>query len=297
MELRTLRYFVEVAEHGSITAASSVVHVSQPSLSRQLRHLERDLGLTLFTRSPGSFVLSPGGRAFVPIARDLLAQADAVRSRARTIAAGTLTSLTVSAPEVTLTDILAPFCATLDVEDPMPHVLISRDDPEYTELDRGVDLVIGTRIAPPHLAARPLPLLGVFAYGPPGHTLELRSSVTVEELAEYPLLLPSTAFHARRALDAAMDRAQVACQSVTELSSSHVAQALAASGRGVAVVSDDPRYGLVPVPVTGPFGPLRIHLYAGWSRTHPAHDEISRFAGRVAAFVAQRYAGGADELH
>ena len=53
MELRHVRYFLAVVDAGSVTAASPVVHVTQPSLSRQLRLFERGLGLTLFTRTGG----------------------------------------------------------------------------------------------------------------------------------------------------------------------------------------------------------------------------------------------------
>src|SRR5258707_15498635 len=65
MELRHLRYFVAVAEAGSLTvAAARKLHTSQPSLSRQIRDLESELGAQLLTRRPRGIELNPAGVAF-----------------------------------------------------------------------------------------------------------------------------------------------------------------------------------------------------------------------------------------
>ena len=65
MELRHLRYFVAVAEAGSLTvAAEQTLHTSQPSLSRQIRDLEGEVGARLLTRGARGIELTPAGRAF-----------------------------------------------------------------------------------------------------------------------------------------------------------------------------------------------------------------------------------------
>ena len=71
-----IRYFLAVVDEGSITRAATAVRIAQPSLSRQLRGLEEDLGLRLFDRAGGRIRLSPAGRRFLPYARDLVARAD-----------------------------------------------------------------------------------------------------------------------------------------------------------------------------------------------------------------------------
>ena len=64
MELRHLRYFVAVAEEGSVTlAAARRLHTAQPSLSRQLRDLEREVGVQLLLRTVRGIELTPAGRA------------------------------------------------------------------------------------------------------------------------------------------------------------------------------------------------------------------------------------------
>jgi len=78
LELRHLRYFVAVAEAGSLTvAAEKVLHTAQPSLSRQLRDLEYQVGAELLMRSTRGVELTQAGRAFLDHARLALAQVEA----------------------------------------------------------------------------------------------------------------------------------------------------------------------------------------------------------------------------
>src|SRR6266851_4189172 len=87
MELRHLRYFVAVAEAGSLTvAAGRKLHTSQPSLSRQIRDLEEEVGAQLLTRGARGIELTPAGRAFLDHARLVLSQVEAAADAARGIA-------------------------------------------------------------------------------------------------------------------------------------------------------------------------------------------------------------------
>jgi LysR family hca operon transcriptional activator len=84
MELRHLRYFVAVAEAGSLTiAAEKKLHTAQPSLSRQIRDLEYEVGVSLMNRSVHGIELTPAGRAFLDHARLALTQAEAAKEAAR----------------------------------------------------------------------------------------------------------------------------------------------------------------------------------------------------------------------
>jgi len=87
MELRHLRYFVAVAEAGSLTvAAQQRLHTSQPSLSRQIRDLESELGVELLTRRARGIELTPAGRTFLDHARLVLSQVGAASEAARRVA-------------------------------------------------------------------------------------------------------------------------------------------------------------------------------------------------------------------
>src|SRR5258706_15095185 len=84
MELRHLRYFVAVADAGSLTvAAEERLHTSQPSLSRQIRDLEDEVGAQLLTRNARGIDLTPAGRAFFDHARSVLSQGEAAGEAAR----------------------------------------------------------------------------------------------------------------------------------------------------------------------------------------------------------------------
>jgi LysR family hca operon transcriptional activator len=87
MELRHLRYFVAVAEAGSLTvAAEQTLHTSQRSLSRQIRDLEDEVGARLLTRRARGIELTPAGRAFLEHARVVLSQVEAAAEAARRVA-------------------------------------------------------------------------------------------------------------------------------------------------------------------------------------------------------------------
>jgi LysR family hca operon transcriptional activator len=87
MELRHLRYFVAVAEARSLTvAAKRKLHTSQPSLSRQIRDLENEVGAQLLTRRARGMELTSAGRAFLEHARSALSQVEAATEAARRVA-------------------------------------------------------------------------------------------------------------------------------------------------------------------------------------------------------------------
>lgn len=89
LDLRRLRYFSAVAEHLHFRRAAEELHIAQPALSRQIRALEKDLGVQLFDRDQRSTTLTPAGRQLLDDAAPLLAAADAARRRTQRAARGT----------------------------------------------------------------------------------------------------------------------------------------------------------------------------------------------------------------
>lgn len=289
MELRTLTYFVAVVDAGTVSAAAERVRVTQPSLSRQVRQLERDLGVDLFERHGGRLVLSSAGRGLLPLARDVLASADALRTAARVRAEGGLDRVTIAAPATTLTDVVSPFLASLAPDDPTPSV-VETDPLDVDEaLRRGADLVVTTRRPRRPLCSAALPELPVWAFVPAAHPWGDRESVGLAELLEQVVVTVPRTFAARQVLDAVVEREQRWPASLVEASSGTVAQALAAAGRGVAVVSDDSRYDLHGVRVRAGGADLTVRLFVAWSSTHPAQEALAALAERLRSFVVDAY--------
>ncbi|WP_415646470.1 LysR family transcriptional regulator [Stackebrandtia soli] len=79
MQLHQLRYFTAVADTRHFTKAASVLHIAQPSLSQQIRALEKELGTELFQRARGNITLTDAGEALLPFARRIIADAETAR--------------------------------------------------------------------------------------------------------------------------------------------------------------------------------------------------------------------------
>lgn len=88
MELRSLGYFVVVAEELNFGRAAGRLHISQPALSQSIKALERKMGLALFERTRRYVALTEAGRTLLPKARELLAHADDFESLATELANG-----------------------------------------------------------------------------------------------------------------------------------------------------------------------------------------------------------------
>ncbi|MFE7129234.1 LysR family transcriptional regulator [Streptomyces sp. NPDC057638] len=86
MQFQQLLYFVAVAETRHFTRAAEQVHVSQPSLSQQIRSLETELGAELFSRARGNIALTEAGETLLPLARRILADADTARLEVQELA-------------------------------------------------------------------------------------------------------------------------------------------------------------------------------------------------------------------
>ncbi|AYG79187.1 HTH-type transcriptional regulator GltC [Streptomyces hundungensis] len=86
MQFQQLLYFVAVAETRHFTRAAERVHVSQPSLSQQIKALENELGAELFSRARGNIALTDAGEALLPLARRILADADTARVEVQELA-------------------------------------------------------------------------------------------------------------------------------------------------------------------------------------------------------------------
>lgn len=288
VDLRLLHCFVAVADAGSVTAAAQELYVSQPSLSRQLHRLEREIGLVLVRPVDGRLVLTSAGRELLPRARTLLATATDVQTFAVDIACGAITAVQITASAVTAYDVLAPFIATAPRDLPPLAVRSADAGQVYASLDADADLVVDEDVPPGHLAVSVLTRRSVRAFVPATHDLARNGSVTLTELVEHALILPNRRRHVRHIIDEATAHAGLVYRTAEEYDWPPVAMANAAAGRGVAVGCGDPAFNLVPVPVMTTAGPMTAPLFASWLADHHAAATLAELAAGLSDHLVNR---------
>lgn len=289
MDLRVIRYFIAVAEAGSLTQAALRVHVAQPALTRQLRQLEAELGLTLFNRSGRGLTLTVAGRRFLPMARDLTMRAADLRSRAASLRTGEVQHLGLVAPMVTIADWIAPYLATVPLEHPTIAVVDDAPELVMSALSRGADFVIGSTVPTHDVTTVLIAHMPLYAYVRSEHEWAVRERIALRDLTRETLLVPTPEHWARTLLDQAAQQLHLSYSRIVECRVPQVAQAFAAAGRGIAVVTDDPRFGLHPLLVEGALGLIRLPLYAAWERGHYADTAMRDVVRRMSDYCVHRY--------
>lgn len=297
MELRLLRYFAAVCEHGSLHAAAAKVHVAQPSLSRQIRRLESDLGFALFDRTTRGLVPTAAGRAFLPVAHDLLTRAVQATATSRAIARGWVPQLKVVAATTTVADIIAPFIVRAGQDGTIGDVIETSPERVYSRLSTGdADFAVGTRIPPAELNHCVIGHAYLWAQVHPGHRFAGRESVSISELVSEPIVAMTPDHGVRQMFDTAVATAGLTYLAAIETESTATAQALAAAGRGVCVLSDDARYGLQSVPIRVTGQDLIITLFGVWGPLHYAQQQISTTLDELGEFISLLYPQVAEGL-
>ena len=186
LDLRLVGYFVVVAEHRHFGRAASALRVAQPSLSRQIRRLEHQLGVRLLDRTPQGTRLTEAGEVFLPRAKALLRSAAQAAAQARAAAQPSRVII-----GYTTGMIVTPAVRELRREHPDADVQVSHLDWDQARgalLDHRVDAVV-TRLPFPTDQLRVTVLYDeprVLAV-PIDHRLAGRESVTLDDIADEPM--------------------------------------------------------------------------------------------------------------
>ncbi len=296
MELRHLRYFVAVAEEGSLTvAAEKRLHTAQPSLSRQLRDLELEVGAQLFIRGSRGVELTPAGRAFLDHARLALHQAAEAVAAARRAVRPPKTSFSVG------------FLTGQEVEW-LPHVMnvlqgqlknidfrVSSDfSPDIGESVQRGELDLGfSRIEPqPDVTYRVIAHEPIVAILPSDHPLAAQSEINVRDLDPETFIGYSDTPHVLRAIvDRYLRERGVAVSPTHFLDGFATGISLVASTRGVtllpAYVEPLLPWSVVSRPLTGN-APV-IEIAAGYRADNPS-PILHSFLENIDQLVASRAA-------
>lgn len=245
MNLRDLRYFVAVAESGSILAASERLHVAQPSISVRIKALEGDLGVALFERRPRGVVLTAEGEELLAHARHILQSAETARESLRRHASSPVGTVAFGVP----TSLASVLCVPLieEVASRLPNVRLRMvesmtgyiiDWLRDAQLDLGLVFVDGSvsgiQTAPLiaeelHLAAASAEMLAPFQNS--------AGDVPMARLADVPLILPAERHGLRSLIDHHLRREGITSKVVIEVDAFLQIQRLVQRNRGMTILS------------------------------------------------------------
>ncbi len=149
MEIRVLRYFLAIAREGSITNAANFLHVTQPTLSRQIRDLEEELGQKLFIRGSHSMTLTPEGMILRKRAEEIISMVDKTEAEFNSMENMVSGDIYIGSGETDVIKLVAQIAYELRVSYPGIHYhLYSGNSEDVTErLDKGL-LDFGILIQP-----------------------------------------------------------------------------------------------------------------------------------------------------
>lgn len=246
MTLQQLAYFLAVADVRSFTRAADTVGVAQPTLSRQLRALEKDLGAPLIERGGRDGpVLTPAGEAVLPLARRILADMDAARTAVADIVGLRRGRVRVGATPSLCIGVLADVLRVFHEQHPAIQLELveSGSQPLERSLVRG-EIDVAMVIVPvagvdPALHATPLLRERLSVASPAsGRSPASRGSMGMQELARRPLVVPRKGYDVREATLQAFADAGVAPKFAVQGGEMDAVLRLVEAGTGVAVVPD-----------------------------------------------------------
>ena len=288
MELRQLRYFTEVVEVGSFLGAANRLDTAQPSLWRQVKALEKELGVPLFERSGRRVKASSAGMLLLPLAEQVLAGANKVKELATEITHGRAGVVTVACAYPHLLRFLAPLIGDFHRERPDIHVTIrgwAGLPPIDTVIDGDADFVTSLPVADRRLSGLLLGEARIVLVTGEDHPWRNRSTVEVSELGETPVLIGNERSLSRRLLEPALRDKGTVLDIAYESHDMASMVALARAGLGVAVIADDHLPGEQaeqdwPV-LHDDENPMAAPVWLYWSASRPLSPPVKEFVRHV----------------
>ncbi|MCE2563295.1 LysR substrate-binding domain-containing protein [Komagataeibacter sp. FNDCF1] len=195
MEISQLRTIIHVAELGSLSKAADRMRIAQPALSRQVRMLEQELGISLFTRHGRGMVLTEAGRDVVKRAMYIMTELEEIRANTGHVDAPLTGQVAVGLPPTVSGLIEVPLMASLQARHPQAMLRIVSAYTGYLIdwLHRGeVDIaVLYAPVTAQALRSEPLLVEKFFVIGPPDSGFDISTPVPFDHLNGKRMVLPS----------------------------------------------------------------------------------------------------------
>lgn len=238
MDFRQLRYFVSIVDCGSLTKASRLLYIAQPALTQQIAKLEAEVGKSLLHRTAQGVTPTENGQALYHHARLILRQHERALSVARMDEGGLRGTVTLGIPATAVHAMGLPLVRQLRQK--YPGLLLNLVEGTSGQLEQlmrvgGLDLAVLYALdALPGLKPAGLLEEEIFALVPRGGGLVPASckSLTLQEVASLPLILPTGGHGLRRLVSAEFDRRGLAPNVVAEIDSASLVLECVADGLG-----------------------------------------------------------------
>ena len=244
MKLQQLRFACEVARRGlNISAAAEALHTSQPGISKQIRSLEDELGIEVFVRRGKRITaITEPGKAVIAIAERMLADADNLKRAGADFAGEKLGTLTIATTHTQARYALPKAVAAFKRRYPKVQLFIHQGNPTQIcdQVARGeADLCVATE----HIAEHPdLVALPCYQWNrcivvPPRHPLLDARPLTLEAIAQYPIVTYDFAYANRSMVNRAFEQRGLTPQVVLTAFDADVIKTYVELGLGVGVMA------------------------------------------------------------
>jgi LysR family nitrogen assimilation transcriptional regulator len=299
MDLKRLRTFVAVAEHGTVSKAAAVLNITQPALSRQISALEHDFGFALFERSGRCLVLTPRGEQLLGSCRSLLACAATLTERAQALKRGHIKELKITATAVTIETLFPAFLHFYAERVPGVRVRIAEADPDdhlrllkHGAADLAINVINNMQVDDNRFGNFVLPPFHMIAVCPRSLKAAECETIDIRKLCEQPLLLLNASKPTRTAFDALCQIAGVRPNIFAESAAPRVLLQLAEAGHGVAVVPSILQHDLGKLcscKVTYRGDPILLRLAVLWDRLRILPQHAQEFSELLAEHIRAQF--------
>lgn len=244
MKLQQLRYIVEIQRQGlNVSEAAETLFTSQPGISKQVKMLEDELGVAIFERSGKRFTgVSEAGKVVLEIAERMLREAENLKRAAREFTAGEVGRLVLAATHTQARYALPPVVRNFVNRHPSVKLEMHQGNPmQIAEwvVNGQADIGIATEALDQYaqLVTLPVRQWSHCVIAPEGHPVLAHATLSLNELARWPLITYDTAFSGRSRINRAFERVSAEPNVVLTALDADVIKTYVSLGLGLGIIS------------------------------------------------------------